>query len=186
MIYYSLKITLLMSIFQLLNSNENDQNYSQYDVIDTIDDIEIRHYHALVFASYSDQDNSYNNFSVLADYIFGGNDQNVRLEMTSPVTSKMDGSRDMLFILPKYVTIENHPKPNNQKIEVFRSKIRMAASLRFSGYADDDICAVKKGELIQLLKQNNIQHEGDFELLVYDPPYRNSNRINEILVSIKQ
>ena len=175
-----------MSIFKLFNSSEADHVYSQYDVIDNIDELEIRCYNELVFAAYSDQDNSFNNFSVLADYIFGGNNQNVRLEMTSPVTSKMDGSRDMLFLLPKYVTIENHPKPNNQKIEVFRSKIRMAASLRFSGYADDDICAVKKGELIQLLKQNNIQHEGDFELLVYDPPYRKSNRINEILVSIKQ
>jgi len=42
-----------------------------------------------------------------------------------------------------------------------------------------------KRELIDILNQNSIRYENDFQTLVYDPPYKRVGRLNEILVSIE-
>ena len=39
-------------------------------------------------------------------------------------------------------------------------------------------------QLKNILSENNIKHNGKFELLVYDPPYKIMNRRNEISVNI--
>ena len=43
----------------------------------------------------------------------------------------------------------------------------------------------KKQELIETLKNHSIQHANQFELLVYDSPYKLLNRRNEVLVVLQ-
>ena len=40
-------------------------------------------------------------FSILAGYIFGGNDKNEKISMTSPVTMTLEDSITMMFMVPK-------------------------------------------------------------------------------------
>ena len=166
-----------------LNTDIGIIEQKTYKIIQEIDGIEIRHYVESTCASYYDNEGD-NPFTVLADYIFGGNQIGQKIEMTSPVAINMFGNEEMIFLMPTSITIENHPKPNNDAVKIFKSPNRLTASITFSGYADNKACLNNKQQLIDILKQNLISHKNDFQLLVYDPPYKKFNRTNEIIVSI--
>ena len=108
------------------------------------------------------------------------------IEMTSPVRSNMYGKKEMLFLMPETVTLENYPAPNNERVNIIHTPARLTASIAFSGYADDQTCNKKKLELIAILNQHSMVYENDFQTLIYDPPYKRVGRHNEILVSIKK
>ena len=62
-------ITAFMTLFHFITpSNIKTENYS---VLYTYEDFEIRKYNAMLLAKYDDANNQ--EFSVLADFIFGGN-----------------------------------------------------------------------------------------------------------------
>jgi hypothetical protein len=42
-------------------------------------------------------------FSILAGYIFGGNKENEKIAMTSPVTMSLEDSMTVMFMVPKKV-----------------------------------------------------------------------------------
>ena len=48
-------------------------NFQFYETIQVIENIEIRKYDEQIIASHVSKDNSNNNFSILANYIFGNN-----------------------------------------------------------------------------------------------------------------
>ena len=78
-------ITLILLISNILNGQE--ENGKHYKTIKKIDNIEIREYHESMNISYHD---SYSEgyFQYLANYIFGGNNENQKISMTSPVTMR--------------------------------------------------------------------------------------------------
>ena len=67
------------------------QDDNHYKVVKTIEKIEIREYDALLFASYNNSDlkDRSGSFRPLADYIFGSNERNEEIGMTSPVVIKL-------------------------------------------------------------------------------------------------
>ena len=75
---FFLTITIL-SIYALFSFNVTKTN--NYNIIRTIDSVEIRQYPALIYASHFSQSGNNSQFRVLANYIFGGNDKNVNLSM---------------------------------------------------------------------------------------------------------
>ena len=50
---------------------------------------------------------------MLAGYIFGGNDKEEKIAMTSPVAMSLKDSTTMLFLVPKKYTRDNLPVPND-------------------------------------------------------------------------
>ena len=179
----TLIICLLISIPILIYAFKT--NYStNYKVIKTIGSIEIREYPKSLFASYYCKNSGDNSkFRVLANYIFGGNDREEQIGMTSPVNMKISSTNnEMLFLIPLRYNKTNIPKPNNNEIKIISVEQRKVATIRFSGYANDEKVDKHKKELIETLKNHNIQHTNEFELLVYDSPYRLLNRRNEVLV----
>ena len=62
---------------------------------------------------------------------------------------------------------------------------RKVAGIRFSGYSNPTKVKRKKQELIDTLKKYDITHTNEFELLVYDSPYKVLNRRNEVIVILK-
>ena len=88
-------IVIIVSVWQIYASNSN----KNFDIMDnlklrTIDDIEFR-----VYAQYStisvplakkEINSADGKFSVLANYIFGGNKENQKIAMTSPVIYEME------------------------------------------------------------------------------------------------
>ncbi len=158
-----------------------DTNYS---LIKTIDSVEIRVYPKALYASYyakGSGDNS--SFRVLANYIFGGNDRQEQIGMTSPVNMKISSeNKEMMFLMPKRYDKSTLPEPTNNSIEIISLEQRTVATLRFSGYANSEKVQRKKEQLIHTLKKHQITHTEEFELLVYDSPYKLLNRRNEVLV----
>ncbi len=172
----------LMTLFHFITtSNIETENYS---VLYMYENFEIRKYNSMVLAEYDDANNQ--EFSVLADFIFGGNKEKQQIQMTAPVITTMQANPAMSFVMPIGITNDNCPEPNNSKILITETNPRIAASISFSGYPKRNICESMKQELIELLTSLHIEHENDFELHVFDPPYKTINRKNEIIVSIKK
>ena len=96
----------------------------------------------------------------------------------------MEENPAMSFVMPVGITNDNCPKPNNSNIVIFEASPRLAATISFSGYPNSKVCESMKQELIELLTTLHIEHENNFELHVFDPPYKTLNRRNEIVVSI--
>jgi len=158
----------------------------KYEVIKKIKNIEIRQYKESVNASYySDSEGERNNyFKSLASYIFGGNSKNESISMTSPVTMRLHGNKEMIFRMPDKYSLENLPKANNPDINFFVIPPCTKAAISYSGYSNRKIEAIKITELKKTLLENNISHNDKFEVLVYNSPYKILNRRNEITVNI--
>ena len=154
-----------------------------YKMIRKIDNIEVREYYESVNISYFDS-SSDNYFKYLANYIFGGNIKNEKISMTSPVTMRQYGDQEMIFRLPERFLEEDVPKPNNDKIKVFKLKPKTKAVIQYSGYTNSRIEKKKTAELLETLDQNNIDHLNDIEVDVFNSPFQFINRRNEITVTI--
>lgn len=157
-----------------------------YIVIDSFNDIEIREYNDLIYASFTPESSKERNMSFrnIAPYIFGENSRNENIEMTSPVVIKMHNQNEMAFIMPKRYTLNNLPIPNNKNLEIYEEKSNIKAVIRYSGYSNKEKEEKMTKKLKTILSNNNIEHQEDFELLVYNSPYDFINRKNEISVSV--
>lgn len=181
---------LIISIFCLLTlscaSTKNETLMTpQYTVVKTIENIEIRDYKESINASYYSKENkNNNNFRNLAAYIFGENSENKSIQMTSPVTMKLYGNKEMIFRMPEEYSLENLPKADNPLIVFFEEPSCKKAAISYKGYSNNKIEQKKITELKQILLENNIQHTNEFEVLVYQSPYKILNRRNEITVNI--
>tara|TARA_Y100000589_G_scaffold100673_1_gene95056 strand:+ start:760 stop:1305 length:546 start_codon:yes stop_codon:yes gene_type:complete len=173
--------TALMTLFNFITTSNFKTDY--YSVLYQYENFEIRKYDRMLLAQYDDDNNQ--EFSVLADFIFGGNNEKKQIAMTAPVITSMQENPSMSFVMPIGITNDNCPIPNNSKIQVKEVNPRLAASITFSGYPERDVCESMQRKLKELLISFHIKHENNFEIHVFDSPYKTSNRRNEIVVSIK-
>jgi hypothetical protein len=184
-LYIMIMIALLLLIYSFKNRTNNNAQ-EQYVILKKIDNIEIREYSESVNASYYSElkveRNSY--FKNLAAYIFGDNTENASIEMTSPVTMKLYGNKEMIFRMPSNYTLDNLPKANNPKINFMTIASCTKAAIQYSGYSNKNIEEKKIQELKNILERENIKHDNKFELLVYNSPYKILNRRNEITINI--
>ena len=154
-----------------------------YETIQVIENIEIRKYDEQIIASHISKDNQSNNFSILANYIFGNNSKSETIGMTSPVILDKKTNK-MSFIMPERYIISSLPIPSNKEISIEVCKESYKAAIKYGGYTNSK----KENKMIKTLKtkleENNIIFFDDFEVLVYQSPYKILNRKNEIIVSI--
>lgn len=151
---------------------------------------EIRSYDAALFVSVKLSQKGYKNssrkgFSILAEYIFGNNERNEKISMTSPVSMSLEDSMTMMFMVPKKLTKDLLPKPNQSSIEFKEEPAKSLAAISFGGWAND----AKIGKYKQILKgaldDEGIKHCDKFYFFGYNPPYEIFNRKNEIAVEIQ-
>ena len=184
-------ILILFVISQLffLNSQRNIETYA-FTIIDSYETIEIRQYEASLFTSVQMPSNNYRKtsskgFSVLAGYIFGGNDKEEKIAMTSPVAMSLKDSTTMLFLVPKKYTRDNLPVPNDSSIEFKDIPEKKVAAISFGGWANDLKIAAFKKNLITALNSKGIEYTDNFYFLGYNAPMEVFNRKNEIIVKLK-
>jgi len=184
-------ILILFVISQLffLNSQRNIETYA-FTIIDSYETIEIRQYEASLFTSVQMPSNNYRKtsskgFSVLAGYIFGGNDKEEKIAMTSPVTMSLKDSTTMMFLVPKKYTRDNLPVPNDSSIEFKDVPEKKVAAISFGGWANDSKIASFKKKLIDVLNSKGIKYTDNFYFLGYNAPMEVFNRKNEIIVELK-
>lgn len=185
-------ILLIFIIVQLfaINGQKNIETYS-YVVTKKYDTFEIRNYEASLFTYVKLSGNKYRDesskgFSILAGYIFGGNDKNEKIAMTSPVAMSLEDSMTMMFMVPKKFKKETLPKPDQSEIKFQEEPKKTVAAITFSGWANDEKIEKYKQKLKSALEAKEIPYTNRFFFLGYNPPYEIFNRKNEIIVELKR
>jgi hypothetical protein len=74
-------------------------------------------------------------FDILAGYIFGKNDKNIKIEMTSPVTQQQIAYSKYViqFMMPKEWTLNTLPKPNDPRVVLKTIPSRKLATITYHG-----------------------------------------------------
>lgn len=144
----------------------------QYQLLEQLGDIEIRHYDPVIQAITNQPAGAGNGFRRLAGFIFGGNSEKLSIAMTAPVQENLDSSaHEMAFTLPREFQLEDLPTPDDPAVIIAPVPPRTVAVLRFSGWASDKkVVAMREQMSAQLLKLGLTTH-GDWLLNQYNPPW---------------
>jgi len=181
-------IMVLFQSFTLMSINKTEEQ--KYTVILKEKDFEIRFYPSATVATINSNAKTYKDlsgpgFRQLAGYIFGGNETNTSISMTSPVHMDINDSvSSMSFVMPSSYTEENLPKPNDPNVLIHKTAEEYVAVIRFGGYASDKDLIFYSAKLQDILKEKGISTNGHARFLGYNPPFQLVDRRNEIIVSV--
>lgn len=144
-------------------------------------------------------------FRLIADYIFGGNTQHVKIDMTSPVQQRQQkidmtapvtqqadaGAWKVNFIMPRGWTLATLPVPNDARVSLRSVPARQVAAVRFSGLASDATIKEKTAQLRQHIVEHGIVASGEPTLAFYNPPWtlpflRRNEIMLEVMGSLEQ
>jgi hypothetical protein len=161
-----------------------------YKVIKTIGEVEIREYPQMILAQTKlggskFDSNGNRGFSTVAGYIFGGNQQQKKIAMTSPVIMNMsDTEASMSFVMPSQYQLSELPTPNSTAVSLVSQDSMKLAVLRFGGFSSDEKIAKHAQLLTQVLEKNNIRTKGSLLYMGYNAPWDVINRRNEVAFQI--
>lgn len=184
----AIAILVLFQSFTMMSTNKTEEQ--KYTVILKENDFEIRFYPAATIATINSSAKTYKElsgpgFRKLAGYIFGGNETNTSIAMTSPVHMDINDSiSSMSFVMPSSYNQESLPKPNDPNVILQKTKEEYVAVLQFGGYASDKDLAFYTEKLQGILKEKGIASYGHARYLGYNPPFQLLNRRNEIILSV--
>lgn len=181
-----------------------------YTVNRTFGAIEIRNYSPYIVAEVTLQSGANNammlGFRPLADYIFGQNvsqekiemtspvvQQSEKIEMTSPVLQSTDSSGDVnqtaqrvQFMMPKKYSLKTLPVPKNPDVRLKEIPAQTLAAIAFSGIGAMTDMHAKEQELRKVLDDKGFEVTGEPLYARYDPPWVTPNqRLNEVLIPVK-
>jgi hypothetical protein len=157
-----------------------------YEVVSTIDQIEIRYYPPAMKVQVESTSSNNRNFNALFQYISGNNDEGEKIAMTTPVyMENKKESQTMAFVLPSQYT-DTAPQPKQEGVEVYQSKAGYFAAIRYGGYSNPEKVQRFTQQLKKILAQENKKIIGHALVLSYDAPYKFYNRRNEILFELAQ
>lgn len=164
-----------------------------YEVVQEDGKIEIREYPPMLLAEVTvtgdREEASSKAFRKLADFIFGSNQVQSKIKMTSPVvqtkvksekikmtspvvqTQTTEGMWVVNFMMPSKYTMETLPKPTNTEITIRETKPYKSLSIRFSGKWKQSKLDKKTKELRNYAKNKGLKIDGQPEYAFYDPPF---------------
>lgn len=181
-------IFIAIQVFAM-STQSNIESYP-YVVVKKYDTFEVRDYEASLFTSVKlpykkYEEASSKGFSILAGYIFGGNEGNKKIAMTSPVAMSLEDSMTVMFMVPKEMKKETMPKPNTSQIEFKEEPAKTVAAITFGGWSSDEKIKTHKQLLIDALDAEGIVYTNHFFFLGYNPPFDMVNRRNEVIVELE-
>lgn len=182
-----ISIFIAIQIYAMSTSNKTESY--PYTVIKKFEKFEVRSYEATLFTSvklpYKEYEKaSSKGFSILAGYIFGGNEKKEKIAMTSPVAMALEDSITMMFMVPKNISKETLPKPNQSDIEFKEEPAKTVAAITFGGWSSNEKIEKYKKELTDALDAEGIAYTNHFFYLGYNPPFEVLNRRNEVIVEL--
>jgi len=171
-----------------------------YKVVEETDLYEIRSYEAYTVASTTASMSmegivAPSAFNALAAYIFGANDENKVMEMTTPVTTTSTG--EMRFYIKQAdriptPTLEADTGSDIETIEIVNVPAALLAVRKFTGFATDGEVARQKDTLLQALETDGVELDVAHGAVVphvvfqYNPPYTLPMvRCNEIGIPVR-
>lgn len=175
-----------------------------YKIVTSEENIEIRDYSPMILAEVEVSGERKQaisaGFKILADYIFGNNTSNKKMEMTAPVTHELNEKMAMTapvlqeqhsdkwkvkFVMPKEYSLETLPKPNSKEVVLISLPARRFAVIRFSGLADDESIKQHSEELDAYIVSKKLKPIGPTILAFYNPPWTMPFlRRNEVMIEI--
>lgn len=182
-------LIVLLQSFTIMSTNKTEEQ--KHSLIRKYKDFEIRFYPSATFATINSNAKTYRDLAVpgfqkLAGYIFGGNEANTKISMTTPVQMNIDNTGStMSFVMPSEYTKENLPKPNDPGVQIKKSEDEYVAVIKFGGYASDKDLKFNSEKLQKLLKENGITSYGNYRFLGYNPPFQFIGRRNEVIVTVE-
>jgi hypothetical protein len=185
----SIVLIVLLQSFNIMPANNTEEQ--KHTVIRKYKDFEIRFYPSATIATIKSKAKTYKElsgpgFQKLAGYIFGGNEANKKISMTTPVQMDInDSGSTMSFVMPSEYSKENLPKPNDPNVNIINTADEYVAVMRFGGYASDEDLKFFSEKLQNLLKENGITPLGNYRFLGYNPPYQFVGSRNEIIVAVE-
>ena len=187
-IIISILVLTAIAQFYLSRSTQQTEQHS-YKVIKKFDKFEIRKYDAALFSSVKlnkkgYKESSSEGFRILAGYIFGDNEANEKIAMTSPVVLELGDTTKMMFMVPKNYNLKNLPNPKNSKIVFEKEEEKIIAAIRFDGWADDEKIKKYRSVLTNELVKEKLNYINKFSFLGYNPPFEVMNRRNEVVVEL--
>lgn len=188
-IYIVLSFCIVWSIWGYFSSRVEN---TPYTVLEVRKGYEIRVYPAHIVAqttingSYNDALNQ--GFRIIAGYIFGGNTKKESIAMTAPVIEKTSVSEPIAmtapvtatvegethtitFGMPRSYTLETLPVPTDKRVQLVTIPEKRMAVNRFSWIRTDARLKVKKQELLETLKKDNIMVVGELQYAGYNAPW---------------
>lgn len=172
-----------------------------YDVLETIDGVEIRRYPTTVAVETTADDQS-TAFRRLFEYIDGANTPAEDVSMTAPVETDAgedvamtapvetdeagDGTR-MAFYLPGEYDFDSAPEPSDSEVRLVENPARTLAVRSFTWRATDDRVQQNTDELLGTLASEDVTVTGEPFLMRYNdprtPPFM---RTNEVAVEVRR
>lgn len=151
--------------------------------------IEIRQYAAMVVAKTnlpgaSFDDYGSQGFRNVASYIFGNNQNQQKIAMTSPVIMEQGQEASMYFVMPKQYAKTDLPQPNSSRVEITEVQPKRLAVIRFGGWASDRKIAKYQDLLKAALTKENIPFKEPFLFMAYNAPWDIIARRNEVAVEL--
>lgn len=197
---YIMKVTLIILsalvlaflAFQLyLYMSTNKVENRPYDVVKKAGNMEIRFYPSVRIAEIVSGTTSYEamssgGFRKLAGYIFGKNEKNESIAMTSPVEVNLGATESkMSFMMPSVYNAKELPAPQDSTVKITQTEDEHVAVISFSGFANDKLITQYSDKLAKMLKEQKLTPIGNYRYLGYNPPYQLIGRRNEVAVSVK-
>lgn len=157
-------------------------------------DYEIRRYPACIVARVTVKEDPSeamsDGFGPLAGFIFGANQPNAKIAMTSPVTMEGKGEKIAMtspvtmnaeegggeewivsFIMPSAYTLETLPQPTNDRVVLKELPARTLAVHRFGWTGAHHHMVAHEKTLREKLAEDGIEVTGDAVYARYDPPW---------------
>jgi hypothetical protein len=151
-------------------------NEVEYRLIKKLGKVELRLYKELVIAKVEGYGDA--GFNLLFNFISGDNTAESNLEMTSPVISQniemtapvLSEKDTIAFVMPNEYSLENTPKPNDERIKIQGIPERHVAALRFTGRWTSSNFTKKSEQLLMELRKSNIKTKGNIFAMRYSGP----------------
>lgn len=151
--------------------------------------IELRQYPNMIVAKTSVKDKSFENsgsdgFRSIAGYIFGGNEKEQKIAMTSPVVMELNDSATMYFVMPSQYKKDELPIPSNKKVTIQEEVSKVLLVVRYGGYSSDERIDSHIAILKNIIQKHNLKATGGFMYMGYNAPWDIINRRNEVAIEI--
>ena len=161
-----------------------------YSLLESDGSFEIREYPDLMLVTTPmKSQGSDGSFGRLFGYISGGNDNDVKVAMTTPVFMEPEG-RDtdgqMGFVVPRKISSAHIPKPTDETVQIQKRAGGRFAVIRFPGRMNQESKMKNEEELRQWIETKGLSGNDAVEFAGYDPPWTPSSfRRNEILIRLQ-
>ena len=199
-------IALILIVGVLAGPVMSDVEKPDYEVIQSVQNIEIRQYEPMIIAEVEvdgkREDAIGDGFRLLADYIFGNNTvqqvismtapvqqkENQNIAMTAPVQQQSTGkSWRMSFVMPSKYSMDSLPVPNNNRVRLKGILAKKFVVIEFSGTNSNENVTEHENQLMNYIEANQIKIIGSPKYAFYNAPWTLPFlRRNEVMTEINQ